>query len=137
VLESDKVFEQIIAANGDLFVDLPRATPLRHHKTHQQHRELTVPPGTWKVIRKTEFDIRSTVSSDPSQGAGAERRQRCPTLQSIWNEIGEFINPPEESKPTDAEPPSAPFYRGIPTCEIVRALRDFKLGGLVVVENPV
>jgi hypothetical protein len=62
VLESDKVFEQIIAANGDLFVDLPRATPLRHHKTHQQHRELTVPPGTWKVIRKTEFDIRSTVS---------------------------------------------------------------------------
>jgi hypothetical protein len=62
VLESDAVFEQIIAVNGDLFLDLPRATPLRHHKTHQQHRELTVPPGMWKVIRKTEFDIRSTVS---------------------------------------------------------------------------
>jgi hypothetical protein len=62
VLESDEVFEQIIAANGDLFVDLPRDTPLRHHKTHQQHRELTVPAGAWKVIRKTEFDVRSTVA---------------------------------------------------------------------------
>jgi hypothetical protein len=33
VVEIDKVFEQIIAANGDLFVDLPRATPLRRHKS--------------------------------------------------------------------------------------------------------
>jgi hypothetical protein len=62
VLESDVVFDQIIAANGDLFVDLPRVTPLRHHKTHQQHRELTVPAGAWKVIRKTEFDVRSSVA---------------------------------------------------------------------------
>jgi hypothetical protein len=62
VLESDEVFEQIIAANGDLFVDLEHDTPLRHHKTHQQHRELTVPAGTWKVIRKTEFDVRSSVA---------------------------------------------------------------------------
>lgn len=62
VLESDEVFGQIVAMNGDLFVDLPGDTPLRHHKSHQQHRELTVPAGAWKVIRKTEFDIRSTVS---------------------------------------------------------------------------
>ena len=62
VLESDVVFDQIIAANGDLFVDLPRATPLRHHKTHERHRELRVPAGAWKVIRKTEFDVRSTVA---------------------------------------------------------------------------
>ncbi|OYN76160.1 hypothetical protein [Mycolicibacterium sphagni] len=62
VLESDQVFAQIVAMNGDLFVDLPTETPLRHHKNHQQHRELTVPAGTWKVVRKTEFDIRSTVA---------------------------------------------------------------------------
>ncbi|MDM2514618.1 hypothetical protein PP602_15765 [Mycobacteroides abscessus] len=61
VLESDEAFAQIIAANGDLFVELPTATPLRHHKSHQQHRELTVPAGVWKVICKTEFDVRSTV----------------------------------------------------------------------------
>jgi hypothetical protein len=59
VLESDSVFAQIVAANGDLFVDLTAATPLRHRKTHQQHRELTVPAGVWKVIRKTEFDVRA------------------------------------------------------------------------------
>lgn len=61
VLESDEAFAQIVAMNGDLFVDLPAPTPLRHHKSHQQHRELTVPAGVWKVIRKTEFDVRSTV----------------------------------------------------------------------------
>jgi hypothetical protein len=62
VLASDEAFAQIVAMNGDLFVDLARDTPLRHHKTHQQHRELRVPAGAWKVIRKTEFDVRSTVA---------------------------------------------------------------------------
>lgn len=62
VLESDDVFTQIVAMNGDLFVDLPRDTPLRHQKAHQQHRELIVPAGAWKVVRKTEFDVRSSVA---------------------------------------------------------------------------
>ncbi|WP_100480647.1 hypothetical protein [Mycobacteroides abscessus] len=61
VLESDEEFAQIVAMNGDMFVELPSATPLRHRKTHQQHRELTVPAGAWKIIRKTEFDVRSAV----------------------------------------------------------------------------
>ena len=59
VLESDTPFDQIVAANGDLYVDLDAATPLRHRKTFQQHRELTVPAGVWRVIRKTEFDVRA------------------------------------------------------------------------------
>jgi len=63
LLESDEEFAQIVAMNGDMFVDLPSATPLRHRKTHQQHRELTVPAGAWKIIRKTEFDVHSTVVS--------------------------------------------------------------------------
>ena len=58
VLESETVFAQIVVANGDLFVDLDAPTPLRHRKAYQQHRELTVPPGVWRVIRKTEFDVR-------------------------------------------------------------------------------
>jgi hypothetical protein len=61
VLESDDVFQQIVTANGDLFVDLDRPTPLRHRKDHQQHRELQVPAGAWRVIKKTEFDVRSAV----------------------------------------------------------------------------
>ncbi|WP_255784644.1 hypothetical protein [Mycobacteroides abscessus] len=63
LLESDEEFAQIAAMNGDLFVDLPNDTPLRHRKTHQQHRELTVPAGAWKIIRKKEFDVRSAVVS--------------------------------------------------------------------------
>lgn len=59
VLESDRLFAQIMAANGDLYVELDAPTPLRHHKTHQQHRELIVPPGAWRVIKKTEFDLHA------------------------------------------------------------------------------
>jgi len=62
VIESGEVFAQIVATNGDLFVDLICDTPLRHQKSHQQHRELSVPAGKWKVIRKTEFDVRSSVA---------------------------------------------------------------------------
>lgn len=58
VLESDTAFAEIIAANGDLYVDLHSPTPLRHRKTFQQHRELSVPAGAWRVLRKTEFDVR-------------------------------------------------------------------------------
>ncbi|HEY9267083.1 MAG TPA: hypothetical protein VIQ11_21015 [Mycobacterium sp.] len=57
VLESDRLFGQIVAANGDLYVDLDAPTPLRHRKTHHQHRELIVPAGAWRVIKKTEFDV--------------------------------------------------------------------------------
>jgi S1-C subfamily serine protease len=89
------------------------------------------------VVESTE----QSDSSDPSQGASAEREQTCPTITAIWKELHQFVSPdsgcaPEESRPIDDEPPSAPFYRGIRTSEIVRALDDFKLGSLIVVENP-
>jgi hypothetical protein len=58
VLESNAVFAEIVAANGDLYVDLHAPTALRHHKAFQQHRELQVPAGVWRVIRKVEFDVR-------------------------------------------------------------------------------
>ena len=63
VLTSDATFEQIMAHNGNLFVDLPCVARLRHQKTYQQHRELQVPAGRWKVIRKTEFDVRANAVS--------------------------------------------------------------------------
>jgi hypothetical protein len=64
VLECDEVFEQIRAgARGERFVDLPCAARLRQEKTDQPHRELAVPAGRWKVIRKTEFDVRAAVAS--------------------------------------------------------------------------
>jgi Trypsin-like peptidase domain len=95
-----------------------------------------------RVIGIVVESTKTSDSSDPSQGAGAEREQMCPTVMAIWKELRQFVNPesggaPEDAQPTDDEAPSAPLYRGIPTSEIVRALDDFKLGSLVVVENPV
>lgn len=65
VLESDRVFAQIVAANGDLYVDLDAPTPLRHRKTHDQHRELQIPAGVWRVIKKTEFDVLALPAVPP------------------------------------------------------------------------
>ena len=59
ILESGTEFARVITATGDLYVDLDAPTPLRQHKTFHQHRQLTVPVGVWRVIRKTEFDVRS------------------------------------------------------------------------------
>lgn len=65
VLESDRPFAKIMVANGEFYVDLDAATPLRHHKTHHQHRELTVPAGGWRILKKTEFDVRALPDSEP------------------------------------------------------------------------
>jgi hypothetical protein len=73
VLESDAEFHRIVAANGDLYVDLEAPTPLRHRKDHQQHRELSVPAGTWRVIRKTEFDVRTATDRPERDLPPAER----------------------------------------------------------------
>ncbi len=73
VLESDAEFDRIVAENGDLYVELDAPTPLRHRKDHQQHRELSVPAGAWRVIRKTEFDVRTATDRPERDLPPAER----------------------------------------------------------------
>lgn len=65
VLDSDAEFATIVSASGTLYVDLDSPTRLVHQKEHDQHRELEVPAGAWRVVRKTEFDLRSTVDPHP------------------------------------------------------------------------
>jgi hypothetical protein len=65
VLDCDTEFARIVAADGDLYVDLDRPTRLSHVKDHDRHRELEVPAGVWRVLRKTEFDVGSTVDPNP------------------------------------------------------------------------
>ncbi|OFJ55170.1 hypothetical protein [Mycolicibacterium grossiae] len=65
VLDSDTAFARIVAANGDLYVDLDQPTRLSHRKDHDQHRELDVPAGIWRVLRKTEYDVGSSVDPRP------------------------------------------------------------------------
>lgn len=64
VLEGDLEFATVISASGTLYVDLDAPTPLRHQKDHDRHRDLQVPAGAWRVVRKTEFDVQSTVDHD-------------------------------------------------------------------------
>lgn len=64
VLDGDREFATIISASGTLYVDLDGPTRLRHQKDHDRHRGLEVPAGAWRVVRKTEFDVQSTVDHD-------------------------------------------------------------------------
>ena len=77
VLESEDVFDEIVAANGDLYVDLNAPTPLRHQKRQQQHRELSVPPGAWRVVKKKEFDVRSAPITRPVKP--------IPPMRPVWD----------------------------------------------------
>lgn len=55
VLESDTVFEEIAAANGDIFLNLVEDAQLVHLKEVEAHRTLPVVAGGWRVIKKTEY----------------------------------------------------------------------------------
>ena len=65
VLDGDREFARIVAASGTLYVNLDAPTRLWHQKEHDQHRDLEVPAGAWRVVRKTEFDVQSTVDPNP------------------------------------------------------------------------
>lgn len=87
VLESESTFAQIVAANGDLYVDLDTPTPLRHRKSHHQHRELLIPAGAWRVLKKTEFDVRTLPAVLPEPAVRPERNRtpdRDPELDRRW-----------------------------------------------------
>lgn len=87
VLESERAFAQIVAANGDLFVDLDAPTPLRHRKSYDQHRELIVPAGAWRVLKKTEFDVRTLPRALPEPAIRPERISDAdldPAVERRW-----------------------------------------------------
>jgi S1-C subfamily serine protease len=54
--------------------------------------------------------------------------------------IGLVVEDSSDAKSTDIstdEPAAAPFYRGIPSREVVRALDDLGYGGIAKFDNPV
>lgn len=50
--------------------------------------------------------------------------------------IGLVVEDSAESSSTDAGPSAAPFYRGIPSSEVVRALNHLGFGGLIEIDTP-
>lgn len=56
VLESKTEFEVIEGEKEELYVRLFEPGKIVHQKTYDQHKTLTVPAGTFKVIKKTEYD---------------------------------------------------------------------------------
>jgi hypothetical protein len=65
VLDGDAEFATVVSASGTLYVESDAPTRLYHQKDHDQHRDLVVPAGAWRVVRKTEFDLRSAIDPNP------------------------------------------------------------------------
>lgn len=63
VLDGDREFATIVSASGTLYVHLDAPTTLRHQKDHDRHRDLEVPAGAWRVVRRTGFDVSPTVDT--------------------------------------------------------------------------
>jgi hypothetical protein len=49
--------------------------------------------------------------------------------------IGLVVEDSAESPSTDTGPAAAPFYRGIPSSEVVRALDELDFGGIVEMDT--
>jgi len=57
VLESETEFEVMTdAEKKELYLRLFEPAKLVHQKSYDAHRTLNIPAGTYKVIRKTEYD---------------------------------------------------------------------------------
>lgn len=57
VLDGDLEFATIVSASGTLYVDLDAPTRLTHREgQHDQQRDLEVPAGAWRVVRRIEFE---------------------------------------------------------------------------------
>lgn len=56
VLEATKEFEVTRISDDELYVRLFEPAKLVHKKTVNRHNDLTIIPGSYKVIRKSEYD---------------------------------------------------------------------------------
>jgi len=55
VLESTTEIDWV-KFKDQMFVNVKVDTPLVHKKTHDKHNTLTISPGIYKIIPKTEYD---------------------------------------------------------------------------------
>lgn len=55
VLEAETDFE-VLEDRKDIYIRLFEPAKLTHKKSVNQHRTLDIPTGTYKVIKKTEYD---------------------------------------------------------------------------------
>lgn len=92
-----------------------------------------------RVIGLVVEDSAAYQSTDPSQRTDSS----CfPTLGSICRESKQCVSGESLKKASDEPPLAAPFYRGIPAGEVVRAIEELspafegRLDGIAILESP-
>jgi S1-C subfamily serine protease len=94
-----------------------------------------------RVIGLVVEDSAPSLSSDPTRPADDNPSERFTTLRAAMKEAVELFtcspaSADEKMQSAPDIPDAAPFYRGIPSSEVLRALVDLGFGDLAVLERP-
>jgi hypothetical protein len=71
----------------------------------------------------------------PAFSRASEVGHRGPIVAQDGRVIGLVVEDCAESPSTDAGPVAAPFYRGIPSSEVIRALDDLGFRGIIEMDT--
>ncbi|MBF6215975.1 trypsin-like peptidase domain-containing protein [Nocardia puris] len=86
-----------------------------------------VNPKTESMPRRDPIFLYSAIARPGNSGG--------PIVAGDGRVIGMVVEDCSETKSSDGTPGAAPFYRGLPSSEILRALNDLDLGGIAHFEN--
>lgn len=87
-----------------------------------------VNPATTTIPDRQKIFLYSAIARPGNSGG--------PIVAQDGRVIGLVVEDSAESPSTDSGPAAAPFYRGIPCSEVIRALDDLGFGGIVEMDTP-
>jgi S1-C subfamily serine protease len=113
--------EMAISVQRGQVVNLPRLSEYA-----VQHGEV-VNPATETIPDRDKVFLFSAITRPGNSGG--------PIVAGDGRVIGLVVEDSAEAPSTESCPESAPFYRGIPSSEVIRALDDLELGGIIKTER--
>ena len=90
-------------------------------------RGQVVNPATTTIPEQQKIFLYSAIARPGNSGG--------PIVAQDGRVIGIVVEDSAERSSTDSEPAGAPFYRGIPSSEVIRALDEMDLGGLIEIDT--
>jgi S1-C subfamily serine protease len=113
--------EMAISVQRGQVVNLPRSTE------YAVQRGEVVNPATETIPARDKVFLFSAITRPGNSGG--------PIVAGDGRVIGLVVEDSSEAASSESGPDSAPFYRGIPSSEVIRALDDLGFGGIIKTER--